>query len=132
MQECPFCGRQNRIVMKGVYKEGEKVELCPDMGYSFCNCKDIFYTREENLTEQVIPEPDENGVLTYPDPFFAWPDPYQFHYWNVRKYKILWDKDGLCEELKNKGYEIVSATRDFDPNSKTPQHFHIKVKKCQE
>ena len=132
IQECPLCGRANRIVMKGVFKLGDKIELHPDMGYSFCNCKSIFYTSPENLTDEIKVQPDENGVITMPDPFFAWPDPYQFHYWDVRRYRILWDMDALCEQLESEGYRIISTKRDFDVHSKTPQHFHIKVSKCQE
>lgn len=128
MQTCPLCSRANRIVMKGVYKKDNRIELQPDAGYSFCNCRSIFYTRPENLFEEVLPKPDENGVITYPDPFFAWPDPYKFEYWNIRKYRILWDMDSLVDHLKQQGYEVLSAERDFQVGSLTPQHFHIKVK----
>lgn len=128
IQDCPLCGRANRVVVKGTYKLGDKLELHPDMGYSFCNCKAIFYTRPENVLEPASYEPDENGVITLPDPFFAWPNPYDFHYWDVRKYGIIWDITSLCEHLESKGYEILSSERDFDVYSETPQHFHIKVK----
>src|SRR3990167_1011633 len=129
MQDCPLCGRSNRMVVKGTYKLGNKIELHPDMGYSFCNCRAIFYTRKENIVNPTDYTPDENGLITLPDPFFAWPNPYDFHYWDVRRYEILWDMDSLCEEYQSMGYEIVSAQRDFDIESKTPQHFHIKVRK---
>lgn len=132
IQQCPLCGRSNRIVVQGLFVLGDKVEKHPDMGYSFCNCKDIYYTKSSNVTESRYCTPDINGDITYPDPFFAWPDPYQFLYWDVRKYQILWDMDSLCEHLKDQGFNIVSAIRDFDPASKTPQHFHIKIKRCQE
>lgn len=131
MQDCPLCGRSNRMVVKGVFKIGDKVELHPDMGYSFCNCKSIFYTRKENVMNPVKADPS-SSVITKPDPFFAWPDPYQFHLWDVRKYEIIWDMDSLCERLVEDGYEVISAERDFKLDSKTPQHFHIKVKRCQE
>ncbi len=139
LQECPLCGRSNRIVMKGVYRKDNKIELQPDTGYSFCNCKSIFYTRPENIAEEIRPEfqeilpmPDDNGEITYPDPFFAWPDPYQFLHWDIRKYRILWDMDSLVDYLKEIGYEVLSAERDFKVGSSTPQHFHIKVKLCPE
>lgn len=129
LQECPLCGRDNRIVMKGVYKLGDKVELQPDMGYSFCNCKAIFYTNSDNLWDEIKPEPDEQGVITYPDPFFAWPDPYQFHYLDVRRYQILWDMDSMCEQLEADGYEVIRTFREFDVHSNYPQHFHIIIRK---
>lgn len=128
MQDCPLCGRSNRIVMYGIYVYGNKAQKHPDMGYSFCNCKAIFYTRPENVLTPVLPEPDENGMITYPDPFFAWPNPYEFLFWDVRKYEILWDMGSLCDHLTEGGFEILSFKREFDVNSKTPQHFHIKVK----
>lgn len=129
MQECPVCGRINRIVMYGIHVFGNKAEKHPDMGYSFCNCKAIFYTNKENVLEPVEIEPDGDGIITYPDPFFAWPNPYDFLFWDVRKYQILWDMDSLCEKLVSRGYEIEYARRDFNVHSKTPQHFHIKVSK---
>jgi len=129
VQSCPLCERPNRIVMNGLFVVGNKAEKHPDMGYSFCNCKNIFYTNRANLTEEILLQPDENGVITYPDPFFAWANPYDFLFWNPRKYHIIWDMLGLVETLKEWGFDVVSYRRDFDLESKTPQHFHIKVKK---
>jgi len=117
----------NRMVVHGTFVLGKEVSKHPDMGYSFCNCKDIFYTNRQNVTNPHSYLADEDGVISIPDPFFAWPDPYQFLYWDVRKYEILWQMEGLVDHLKTKGYKVLSAERDFDLNSKTPQHFHIKV-----
>jgi len=128
MQDCPLCGRSNRMVVQGQYIHNGKTQLYPDIGYSFCNCKAIFYTRKENVTDPINYDPDQNGIITLPDPFFAWPNPYDFQYWNPRKYEILWDMYALCENLDEQGINVVSVERDFDVNSKTPQHFHIKVK----
>lgn len=125
IQQCPLCKRQNRIVMHGLHDGTNKH---PDMGYSFCNCKNIFYTKPENLRDEVTPKPDTSGVITYPDPFFAWPDPYEFKFWDVRRYRILWSMEGMCEQLSEDGYEVLDARRDFDVHSATPQHFHIRVK----
>jgi len=126
--ECVLCGRLNRVVVKGIFRNGDKIELHPDMGYAFCNCKDIFYTKPEFILNSVSYEPDKNGTISLPDPFFAWPDPYQFLWWDVRRYLILWDMDSFQDHLIELGYEVLSAVRDFDVHSKTPQHFHIKVK----
>ena len=129
MQDCPLCGRANRMVVKGMYRQGDRIELYPDMGYSFCNCRAIFYTRPENVTNPVSYEPDETGLITLPDPFFAWPNPYDFMHWDVRRYPVLWDMENLVDELKLAGEEIISCERDFSVHSTTPQHFHIKVKR---
>lgn len=126
MQRCPLCDRNNRMVVKGVYLRDGKRELYPDMGYSFCNCKDIFYTRKENIIEPVKQEP---SLISQPDPFFCqWDlDPYDFH-WDIRKWEILWDMHSLVEELKRTGHEVIDYWRDFDVASKTPRHFHIRIK----
>lgn len=130
VQKCPMCGRDNRMVVKGVYKNGEKQELYPDIGYSFCNCTAIFYTRPENVVTPYCYEPDEKGIITAPDPFFCeWGNnPYSFPHWNPRKFEILWDMDSFCEYITNKGILIENAWRDFEINSATPMSFHVKVR----
>jgi len=132
MQECPLCGRSNRMVVKGVYTYEGKSEIYPDMGYSFCNCKAIFYTRPENVTEPfiLIPEGDE-VIISQPDPFFVeWGnDPYSFIYWNPRKYRALWDMESLVDSLPEMGYEVIDYERDFNVHSLTPQHFHIRARR---
>ena len=113
MQDCPLCGRSNRMVVKGVCRYDDKTELYPDIGYSFCNCKNIFYTRFENIKEhdcesfQTMYEPlkkldylfrnMEIGqclLIRMPDPYFCdWgQDPYEFLHWNPRRNHILFDK----------------------------------------
>jgi len=129
MQDCPLCGRSNRMVVKGLYVYHGKVEQYPDMGYSFCNCRNIFYTRSENITDEASYLPDDNGMVTLPDPFFAWPNPHDFLYWNVRRYPILWDMEEYCRLLEEIGYEVIWARRDMSPESATPQHFHIRTRK---
>lgn len=118
------------MVVKGVYIDSVKRELYPDLGYSFCNCRDIFYTRKENVTEPFSYEPVD-GVITAPDVFFCdWgQDPYTTFHWNIRKYEILWDMHSLVQYLKEQGHNVLEYYRDFDVTSKTPQHFHIKVSK---
>lgn len=128
MQECPLCLRSNRMVVKGVYVVGNNAEHHPDMGYSFCNCRNIFYTNQTNVTKPASYEPDVDGLIILPDPFFAWPNPYEFLGWDVRRYPILWNLDDFIRRLEAKGYEIETAWRDMDVHSKTPQTFHIKVK----
>ncbi len=119
----------NRMVVHGQWVLGKEVKQHPDMGYSFCNCRSIFYTNKVNVTKPASYEPGEHGIITLPDPFFAWPDPYDFRWWDVRRYQILWDMDEYVDELKSKGYLVEHYWRDTDPASVTPQHFHIKVKK---
>lgn len=128
VQKCPLCQRDNRMVVFGNIVIGSQVKQHVDMGYSFCNCQDIFYTRPENVTNPASYFPDENGVITLPDPFFAWPNPYDFHGWDVRQFEILWDMEAYVEKLKSEHHLIDSYWRDMNPDSITPQTFHIKVK----
>lgn len=134
MQRCPLCDRNNRMVVHGVYRHEGKVQLYPDIGYSFCNCRDIFYCDKQYCTEPDTSWRDE-GDFTYiskPDPFFCdWGNnPHTtFLHWNPRKFNILWDMHRFVEFLEERGYTVLEAKRDFDTNSKTPQHFHIKTKR---
>lgn len=150
MQECPLCGRSNRIVVKGVHKNGDRVELYPDIGYSFCNCKSIFYTNYENVKIKThsgfqyyekpleelknVFEMSPNGkILTFnmPDPFFCeWGnDPYTFEHWNPRLNHVLFDMEQFCEEAKEVGFEVISAKRQFDVHSEYPRTMEIILRK---
>ena len=150
MQKCPFCGRENRIVVKGVYKKGDNHELYPDIGYSFCNCKAVFYTNYENVkvkthagfqhyehpleelrnTFEALPS---GNVLKFnmPDPFFCeWENnPYTFEHWNPRFNHVLFDMLGFCEEAELVGFEVVSARREFNINSENPKTMEIILRK---
>ena len=150
IQNCPLCGRSNRIVVKGIYVNDGNHELYPDIGYSFCNCKCIFYTNYENIKisthsgiehyEHPLKELrnifqamlSENILkLNPPDPFFCeWGNnPYTFEHWNPRFNHVLFDMHQLCEEAKEIGFEVVSAKRNFDLDSKHPKTMEIILRK---
>lgn len=150
MQECPICGRENRIVVLGVYQHPEKgPQNYPDIGYSFCNCKNVFYTRFENLApgakrEEADPVErmrlmfetmyeSQMASLVLPDPFFCeWGnDPYTtFLHWNPRVHMIIWDKEQFEDEMREIGFEIVRSDRQFDVNKpEVQQTFEIVVRK---
>ena len=117
------------MILRGLYVHKDKVEKYPDMGYSFCNCRNIFYTKHENLIE--LPDyPFKEGKVTLPDPYFVdWRNPHEWKHWLPRKHYILWDMDSFCNEAVENGYEVVSAIRDMDVESSTPQHFHVTLRK---
>lgn len=130
IQKCPMCEKMNRMVVKGVYMDNGKRELYPDMGYSFCNCHAIFYTRLENLTEDYVLIPEgKDIIIKQPDPFFCdWQqDPYDWKHWNPRKYPILWDMHALVDFLPEVGIEVKDFYRDFDLQSPTLGYFIIKA-----
>ena len=149
-QACPFCGRMNRMVVKGVYRKGDRHELYPDIGYSFCNCKCVFYTDYDNVKikthsgiehyehplielKNVFNSLPAGSTLTLqiPDPFFVeWGnDPYTFEHWNPRFNHVLFDMDHLCAEAEAIGFEVLSHRREFDVNAEKPKTMEILLRK---
>ena len=151
MQSCPLCGRLNRMVVKGVYKNRDgNLEVYPDVGYSFCNCKNIFYTNYENVKDKTHsgiqhyekPLDELNNIfdsmasggclnMRLPDPFFCeWGNnPYTFEHWEIRSNHVLFDMHQLCEEAVRIGFEVVSAKREFGIDSKNPKTMEIILRK---
>lgn len=146
MQPCPICGIYQRMMIKGNYVDGSNWSRFPDMGYSFCNCYNIFFTKWENLTERnttwnncqypltrlkvIYEDVKEPFTISMLDPYFInWNCPHEMFHWQCRKVYILWDMDQWVEECKKVGFKVVDAWRDMDVNSKTPQHFHVTVSK---
>ena len=140
----------NRMVVKGVYKDGDKLETYPDIGYSFCNCKSIFYTNYENIKikthsgiqhyEHPLKElrnifnslPSGNHLkLQIPDPFFVeWANnPYTFEHFNPRFNHVLFDMHQLCEDAKEIGFNVVSFRREFNVHSEHPKTMEIILSK---
>lgn len=149
VQTCPICGASQRMMIKGLYldKEG-KGTLYPDMGYSFCNCKNIFFTKWENISTdekglnsvkdpigkltEILSEisPGEVIKITMRDPYFCiWTKPHEYSGFNPRLNFTLWDMDTFVEECKTVGFEVLSAERDMDVESKTPECYHITLRK---
>lgn len=150
MQECPACGRMNRVVVKGIYKNGDNHELYPDIGYSFCNCKAIFYTNYENVKvkdrngleyfekpweemKNLFDSMPSGNILAFntPDQFFCeWGNnPYTFEHWNPRLNHVLFDMTQLCEDLKEVGFEVLEVQREFDVHAKSPKTMRITIRK---
>lgn len=150
MQDCPFCGRSNRIVVKGVYVDEGKHETYPDMGYSFCNCKSVFYTNYSNITikthsgiehyEHPLKElknifeslaPKASLKFNLPDPFFCeWGNnPYTFEHWNPRFNRVLFDMHQICLEAERIGFQVISARRVFELETNHPKTMEIILRK---
>lgn len=150
MQTCPFCGRSNRMIVKGVFKNKDNHELYPDMGYSFCNCKAVFYTDYKNINIhthagiqyyekplwelQNIFESLPNGAVidfTVPDPFFIeWDtNPYTFEHFNPRFNHVIFDLDQLEQECERIGFEVIGLEKNFDVNSETPKSAKVILRK---
>ena len=53
-QACPLCGQEQDIIINGHYPyapDPSKVQFDPDKGYSFCNCRNIFFTDWSNMDQ---------------------------------------------------------------------------------
>lgn len=55
LQECPFCKEHQIIMMRGVCIdiEDSSIQVTHDKGYSFCNCRNIFYTNWKNIDQTI-------------------------------------------------------------------------------
>ena len=148
MQICPLCGASHRMMIRGLYVDPKTKEgkLYPDMGYSFCNCRDIFYTKWENIKEEdggfnslkdpigelremyFNVEKETPIVITMRDPYFViWLRPHEFTGFNPRKNFILWDMGSFAEECRGLGFNVTDCSRDMDVESKTPECYHITL-----
>jgi hypothetical protein len=64
------------------------------------------------------------------DPFFInWSSPHEMWHWLCRKVYYLIDMHSFCKLCQETGFEVVSAVRDMNVESKTPQNFHVTVRK---
>ena len=55
LQACPFCYTKHPIIVRGFVKnpETQEAKIIEDRGYSFCNCKNIWYTDWDNTDLRV-------------------------------------------------------------------------------
>lgn len=58
MQKCPLCGENHPMMMKGLSQdiENRSLQMANDRGYSFCNCRNIFYTDWKNIKMETYDE----------------------------------------------------------------------------
>ena len=161
MQVCPICGTPQRMMIRGLYVENGKSQLYPDTGYSFCNCRNIFFTKWENITAEAPNMYSDNYIqeygsrlnslqfplmhlgglfnhcnvgeiliITMRDPYFViWTRPHEYTGFNPRTNYILWDMGSFVEECKKVGFTVISADRDMNVESKTPECYHITLRK---
>lgn len=63
-QTCPLCGARQVTMMRGISADMETGELfiARDRGYSFCNCRNIFFTNYKNIDKTIY---DEKYVAKY-------------------------------------------------------------------
>ena len=65
-QVCPLCGEEKILIANGItLSEEDKMEFFPDRGYSFCNCKSIWFTDWANIDTRARHKNDSADVLKY-------------------------------------------------------------------
>lgn len=66
-QACPFCGEKQLIIMRGLVADIEtrEIHIAHDKGYSYCNCRNIFYTDWKNIDPTIY---DEHYFKKYDSP----------------------------------------------------------------
>lgn len=108
-QACPFCGENQEVLVNGHYPQKdnpEQVYIDPDLGYSFCNCKNIFYTKWPNIKQEVY---DDKYVKRYEGGNInRLLRKYVIHYWDFFKdKKSILDigsiNDGILDESADRG-----------------------------
>lgn len=67
MQKCPLCKEDKILVAQGLFKVNDDAEpqTFPDRGYSFCNCKNIWFTDWANIDTSYKFENESVEVLQY-------------------------------------------------------------------
>lgn len=71
MQPCPYCGQKQPVYIRGIWMSADAKGMLdqmvhPDMGYSFCNCKNIWYTNWSNIWQTTYNDEyaDKHKVFT--------------------------------------------------------------------
>jgi hypothetical protein len=123
LQKCPICGRENYMVVRGDIEFDGRHEIFPDMGYSFCNCYNIFYSTHvgyqhpfDQLQEVFDTMPrNKEAEFILADPFFInWNNVYEFKHWKLRENVVIWDIDSFCDAAKEIGFKVLSVERQFN------------------
>jgi SAM-dependent methyltransferase len=58
LQKCPLCGQEKTVIVNGAVFVNDHTQQSPDRGYSFCNCRNIFFTDWSNIDQDsyFVPE----------------------------------------------------------------------------
>ena len=62
IQKCPLCEQEQKVIVNGMVFVNDKQLVSPDRGYSFCNCRNIFFTDWSNIDQDsyFVPEYTDN------------------------------------------------------------------------
>jgi len=118
MQKCPFCKGKQPVLVRGAHTtmvDGKyNSEVFPDLGYSFCNCKNIFYTNWQNINQDVYDENYEDKHSSDVSKEYA------KNFWKMHEEEIVWKTTGdkfleigavtpyLLDNVRKKGFKTTA------------------------
>lgn len=118
LQNCPLCGESQPIYIKGTVRDLEDhlvSAVVPDKGYSFCNCKNVWFTNWKNI-DQGIYDSDYASRYNYEavEKVFA---SYARSYFPIlkrlNKVKTFLEigsiNDGMLKKAKEEGWEVTGS-----------------------
>ena len=111
VQKCPLCKEDKILFVQGLVKMNEEGEpqLFPDRGYSFCNCKSIWFTDWENI--------DVSSEVTNESP-----EVFQYYIakgiirnkgYLKNKFSCLGDAPKTVAEAERLGFDVGTDAKDF-------------------
>lgn len=110
-QNCPLCGESQLIIFRGAIQDLETKEYCvtPDRGYSFCNCRNVFYTDWRNIDLGIY---DKEYIKIHIDPYSS-PNDYNQHYMEFEKqWEVIKRYNPLAKSFLNIG-DYSDTTFDY-------------------
>lgn len=123
LQTCPFCGHQQPVVVNGIVLVNKKAHQTHDRGYSFCNCKNIWFTDWANIDQSSYLNPQytedhkQDGYRDHLKKLFKHYQTSFFIHGNSgpRLLDLGYVVDYLLDEAKLFGYETTGL--DIGPHS---------------
>jgi len=120
-QACPFCGQRHQVYVHGLLNTDTPYikKPCPDAGYSFCNCKNIFYTDWKNIDQTIYDEAYSSRYNIEDEEFVKLHHEYANHY--LSKINAVGNNfleigsanDHILDCAKKAGYEVTGL--DINP-----------------
>jgi SAM-dependent methyltransferase len=127
-QICPLCGTEHPIFIQGIVRNPEKERMflpVLDRGYSFCNCRNIFFTDWSNMDSRVYDEgyhdkyqtkESTEAIRRYSEYF-----PLMIEHKAIESFaEIGAINTALLDEAKEMGWKTTGI--DINPNAKSDKH----------
>lgn len=118
LQACPFCGMEHPIIVRGNVKNPETLKdgIVEDKGYSFCNCKNIWYTDWDNMDSRVYDNKySEKYDISLTRKLFDLACEVHFpifkeHHANIKKFADIGAiHHGILDNAKKQGWETLAV-----------------------